>query len=121
MEGRVRPWRAATGNRNGVLEVETRAGIPPARRDHIFQRFYRILDSRNGGGLGRSDRARIALQHDANHISYNPHSSDPELPGSLFRVSLHLLKTAKTISIDRRPGPDIMLLPVLPAIGNAGD
>lgn len=82
-----------------ILEVEdTGPGIPAAERDHIFQRFYRILDSsRSGSGLGLAIVREIALQHDAQiTISYNPRSSDPELPGSLFRVTLHLLKSART-------------------------
>ncbi|WP_211473678.1 sensor histidine kinase [Collimonas humicola] len=103
VEGRVTVRVRADGEPGeaqfAILEVEdTGPGIPPAERDHIFQRFYRILDnSRSGSGLGLAIVREIALQHDAHiTISYNPHSSDPELPGSLFRVSLHLLKTAKT-------------------------
>ncbi|MEO6920215.1 MAG: sensor histidine kinase N-terminal domain-containing protein [Collimonas sp.] len=81
-----------------VLEVEdTGPGIPPAERDQIFHRFYRILDNRSSGsGLGLAIVREIALQHEAEvTISYNPRSTDPEMPGSLFRVSLHLLKTAE--------------------------
>ncbi|PFH09039.1 two-component system sensor histidine kinase TctE [Collimonas sp. PA-H2] len=103
VEGRVTVRVRADGEPGqaqfAILEVEdTGPGIPPAERDHIFQRFYRILDSSRGGsGLGLAIVREIALQHDAQiTISYNPHSSDLELPGSLFRVSLHLLKTAKT-------------------------
>ncbi|NKI71960.1 sensor histidine kinase [Collimonas pratensis] len=102
VEGRVTVRVRADGEPGqaqfAILEVEdTGPGIPPAERDHIFQRFYRILDnsrSRSGSGLGLAIVREIAQQHDAQiAISYNPRSSDPELPGSLFRVSLHLLKT----------------------------
>jgi len=78
-----------------ILEVEdTGPGIPPAERDHVFQRFYRILDSgRGGSGLGLAIVREIAQQHDAQvTISYNPRSSEPELPGSLFRVAFRLLE-----------------------------
>jgi len=87
-----------------ILEVEdTGPGIPPAERDHVFQRFYRILDSgRGGSGLGLAIVREIALQHDAQvTISYNPRSSEPELPGSLFRVPFRLLeKPALDINSD---------------------
>lgn len=87
-----------------ILEVEdTGPGIPPAERDHVFQRFYRILDSgRGGSGLGLAIVREIALQHDAQvTISYNPRSSEPELPGSLFRVAFRLLeKPALDINSD---------------------
>jgi two-component system sensor histidine kinase TctE len=78
-----------------ILEVEdTGPGIPPAERGHVFQRFYRILDSgRGGSGLGLAIVREIAQQHDAQvTISYNPRSSEPELPGSLFRVTFRLLE-----------------------------
>ncbi|WP_211462853.1 sensor histidine kinase [Collimonas silvisoli] len=83
-----------------ILEVEdTGPGIPPAERDHVFQRFYRILDSgRGGSGLGLAIVREIAQQHGAEvTISYNPRSNDPELPGSLLRVAFHLQK---------KPAPD---------------
>jgi two-component system sensor histidine kinase TctE len=87
-----------------ILEVEdTGPGIPPAERDHVFQRFYRILDSgRGGSGLGLAIVREIAQQHDAQvTISYNPRSSEPELPGSLFRVAFRLLeKPALDINSD---------------------
>jgi len=76
-----------------ILEIEdTGPGIPPAEREHVFHRFYRILDSSRGGsGLGLAIVREIAQQHNADvTISYNPHSNDAEQPGSLFRVSFRL-------------------------------
>ncbi|WP_395825784.1 sensor histidine kinase N-terminal domain-containing protein [Collimonas sp.] len=76
-----------------ILEIEdTGPGIPPAEREQVFHRFYRILDSsRGGGGLGLALVREIAQQHHADvTISYNPHSNDAEQPGSLFRVSFRL-------------------------------
>ncbi|GAC1545192.1 MAG: sensor histidine kinase N-terminal domain-containing protein [Collimonas sp.] len=101
VEGRVTVRVRGDGTENSaarlaILEVEdTGAGIPPAERDHVFQRFYRILGSGggNGSGLGLAIVREIAQQHDAEvTISYNPRSTDPELPGSLFRVSFRLLE-----------------------------
>lgn len=93
---RVRGERAENSTAGiAILEVEdTGPGIPPAERDHVFQRFYRILDSgRGGSGLGLAIVREIAQQHDAQvTISYNPRSSEPELPGSLFRVAFRLLE-----------------------------
>jgi two-component system sensor histidine kinase TctE len=102
VEGRVTVRVRGGGVENSaaglaILEVEdTGAGIPPAERDHVFQRFYRILGSGggNGSGLGLAIVREIAQQHEAEvTISYNPRSTDPELPGSLFRVSFRLLET----------------------------
>jgi two-component system sensor histidine kinase TctE len=87
-----------------ILEVEdTGPGIPLAERDHVFQRFYRILDSgRGGSGLGLAIVREIAQQHDAEvTISYNPRSTDPELPGSLLRVCFRLQRKP-----DADPNPD---------------
>ncbi|MFC5476392.1 sensor histidine kinase [Paraherbaspirillum soli] len=76
-----------------ILEVEdTGPGIAPSEREHIFQRFYRILDSnRSGSGLGLAIVREIAQQHDAEiTVSANSRSTDVALPGSLFRVALRL-------------------------------
>ncbi|RJG05201.1 sensor histidine kinase [Noviherbaspirillum cavernae] len=76
-----------------ILEVEdTGPGISPAERAHVFERFYRILGSNvEGSGLGLSIVREIAQQHGAEvDIFSNPRSHDPKLPGSLFRVTLHM-------------------------------
>ncbi|MDB5775749.1 MAG: histidine kinase [Herbaspirillum sp.] len=76
-----------------VLEVEdTGPGIPTAERRLVFDRFYRILGTRNtGSGLGLAIVREIALQHNATvDIFHNPRSRDPKWPGSLFRVTFHL-------------------------------
>ncbi|MDP5007525.1 MAG: HAMP domain-containing histidine kinase, partial [Glaciimonas sp.] len=75
-----------------ILEVEdTGFGISPTEREHVFERFYRVLDNdakRSGSGLGLAIVREIAQQHNADvAIFYNPKSTDPILPGSLFRVA----------------------------------
>ncbi|HEY4316355.1 MAG TPA: sensor histidine kinase N-terminal domain-containing protein [Herbaspirillum sp.] len=75
-----------------MLEVEdTGPGIPPAERRLVFDRFYRVLGTHSpGSGLGLSIVREIAQQHNATvEISNNPRSQ-PEFPGSLFRVSFKL-------------------------------
>jgi len=81
--------------RRAVLEVEdTGAGIPASERQHVFERFYRILGSNvEGSGLGLSIVREIAHQHDAEvEIHDNPHVPDPRHPGTLFTVALPLLR-----------------------------
>jgi two-component system sensor histidine kinase TctE len=83
-----------------MLEVEdTGPGIVAAERGHIFERFYRILGSTSeGSGLGLSIVREIAQQHGANiEVFNNPHSQDPKLPGSLFRVTLPMRQRAEFI------------------------
>ncbi|PUA17414.1 sensor histidine kinase [Glaciimonas sp. PCH181] len=85
--------RASENGDEAILEVEdTGPGIPPAERQRVFERFYRILDSnRSGSGLGLAIVREIAQQHDAEvAILYNPRSENPKLPGSLFRVTFKL-------------------------------
>lgn len=80
-------------NAQAFLEIEdTGPGIPALDRDHIFERFYRILGSNvEGSGLGLAIVKEIAQQHDAAiDIFNNPHQHDSKFPGSLFRVTLHM-------------------------------
>jgi two-component system, OmpR family, sensor histidine kinase TctE len=73
-----------------ALEVEdTGPGIPPAERLHVFERFYRILDSSaEGSGLGLAIVREIAQQHGAEvDIFSNPRATNPKYPGSLFRLT----------------------------------
>ena len=88
----VRVW-AEAGKEKAVLEVEdTGPGIPLAERAHVFERFYRILGTNvEGSGLGLAIVREIAQQHGADvEIFDNPHSQDPKLPGSVFRVTLRM-------------------------------
>jgi two-component system sensor histidine kinase TctE len=83
--------RGAEGH--ALLEVEdTGPGIPPAEREHVFERFYRILGSNvEGSGLGLAIVREIAQQHGAEvDIFTNPRAPQAKLPGSLFRVSFPL-------------------------------
>ena len=76
-----------------ILEVEDNGpGIPESEREHVFERFYRILGSNvQGSGLGLSIVREIAQQHEAQiEILSNPHSQDPQFPGCIFRVSFRL-------------------------------
>jgi len=84
---------ADEASRLAFLEVEdTGPGIAPSEREHVFERFYRVLGSHTAGsGLGLAIVREIAQQHDASvEISNNPHSPDPKNPGCLFRVTLKM-------------------------------
>ena len=67
-------------------------GIPHAEREHVFERFYRILGSNTqGSGLGLAIVREIVLQHDAQiTISDNPHPQDQQFPGCVFRIYFRL-------------------------------
>jgi two-component system sensor histidine kinase TctE len=74
------------------IEVEdTGPGIAPAEREHVFERFYRILGSNvEGSGLGLAIVREIVQQHDAEvDILANPNCTDHVHPGCLVRVTLH--------------------------------
>jgi two-component system sensor histidine kinase TctE len=73
-----------------IIEVEDNGpGIPVAEREHVFERFYRILGSNvQGSGLGLAIVREIAQQHGAQiEILDNPHPQDPQfpVPFSVFR------------------------------------
>jgi two-component system sensor histidine kinase TctE len=78
--------------RIAILEVEdTGPGIPAAERRLVFDRFYRVLGTHTpGSGLGLAIVREIALQHNATVEIFNNPRSQPEWPGSLFRVSFKL-------------------------------
>jgi len=76
-----------------ILEVEDNGpGIPANEREHIFERFYRILGSNvQGSGLGLAIVREIAQQHGAKlELLDNPHPEDPQFPGCLFRIAFRL-------------------------------
>jgi len=76
-----------------IIEVEDNGpGIPVAEREHVFERFYRILGSNvQGSGLGLAIVREIAQQHGAQiEILDNPHPQDPQFPGTVFRISFRL-------------------------------
>ncbi len=76
-----------------ILEVEDNGpGIAVAEREHVFERFYRILGSNvQGSGLGLSIVREIAQQHEAQiAIVDNPQHQDPQYPGCIFRVSFNM-------------------------------
>jgi len=85
--------RAGVDEQTGraFLEVEdTGPGIAPAEREHVFERFYRVLGSHlAGSGLGLAIVREIAQQHEATvALCNNPRSQDQKAPGCLFRVTL---------------------------------
>jgi two-component system sensor histidine kinase TctE len=83
--------RSATGH--AILEVEDNGpGIPAAERAHVFERFYRILDSNaEGSGLGLAIVREIAQQHGAEvDLFGNPRVTNPKFPGCLFRLTFPL-------------------------------
>jgi two-component system, OmpR family, sensor histidine kinase TctE len=83
--------------RHALLEVEdTGPGIPPAERNHVFERFYRILGNNvEGSGLGLAIVREIAQQHDATiEIFSNPRSYESQFPGCLMRMTLRQIPQA---------------------------
>lgn len=78
---------------HALLEVEdTGPGIPPAERERVFERFYRILgNTAEGSGLGLAIVREIAQQHDAEvDVFNNPRALASKFPGSLFRLTFPL-------------------------------
>lgn len=78
---------------HALLEVEdTGPGIPPAERDRVFERFYRILgNTAEGSGLGLAIVREIAHQHGAEvDVFNNPRALLAKYPGSLFRLTFPL-------------------------------
>ena len=86
-----------------VLDVEdTGPGIPPAERQLVFERFYRVLGTGvDGSGLGLSIVREIVQQHDATvSIANNPRAVGAALPGTLVSVAFrHLATSAPTLTI----------------------
>ncbi|MGZ3181566.1 MAG: ATP-binding protein [Telluria sp.] len=65
-EGGVVNVQVGTRDGRGVLRVDdTGPGIPPARRDAVFQRFVRLDDKTPGTGLGLAIVRDIARVHGA--------------------------------------------------------
>lgn len=80
-----------------VIEVaDTGPGIPAQQRDKVFQRFYRLDESRStpGNGLGLSLVRAVALLHDA-HIQLSDNA-----PG--LRVQLALPARAAVVEMADR-------------------
>ncbi|HKT98149.1 MAG TPA: sensor histidine kinase N-terminal domain-containing protein [Paraburkholderia sp.] len=87
---RVRPEPAAHVVH---LEVEdTGIGIPAAEREHVLERFYRILGrDGEGSGLGLAIVREIATMHGGTlAIDDNVYQFEPRLAGTLVRVTLRL-------------------------------
>ncbi len=82
--------RVASGLNHVDLEVEDNGpGIPTTEREHIFERFYRVLGSgADGSGLGLAIVKEIAQQHDAQLTveDARPDASAEGPPGVRFRV-----------------------------------
>jgi len=74
-----------------VLEVEdTGPGIAVPEREHVFERFYRILGSnKEGSGLGLAIVREIAQQHGAT-VEIVDGGRPPPLPGCLLRLRFPL-------------------------------
>lgn len=82
--------RVQAGPNEVDLEVEdTGPGIPHSEREHIFERFYRVLGSGvDGSGLGLAIVKEIAEQHGA-RLSVEETRPEPpagSTPGVRFRV-----------------------------------
>ena len=75
--------------RDVVLEIEdTGPGVPPQERTRVFERFYRVLGTRqDGSGLGLAIVREIAAQHKAALALADARPERPWRPGALFRVT----------------------------------
>ncbi|PLZ00787.1 sensor histidine kinase [Burkholderia sp. WAC0059] len=85
---RVRPEPAA---RAVHLEVEdTGPGIPAAEREHVVERFYRILGREgDGSGLGLAIVREIVSMHGGTlAIDDHVYEEHPRMAGTLVRVTL---------------------------------
>jgi two-component system sensor histidine kinase TctE len=77
-----------------VLDVEdTGPGIAPEEREHVFERFYRVLGTQNdGSGLGLAIVREIASQHRAQlqlgeaHPARDGTAPPTRGPGARFRI-----------------------------------
>ncbi len=85
--------RADTEHDLALLEVEDNGpGIAATERNHVFERFYRILGSDvEGSGLGLSIVREIAQRHEADiELLSNPRATDARFPGLLVRIRVPL-------------------------------
>lgn len=98
-----------------VLEVEdTGPGIAPEERAQVFERFYRVLGSKqDGSGLGLAIVREIVAQHkasllltDASPAPNRALGSAPKRPGALFRITFsHATRAADTRGRQILPPP----------------
>ncbi len=80
------------------LEVEdTGLGIPPAERQRVVERFYRILGREgDGSGLGLAIVREIVTMHGGTlAIEDHVYQESPRLAGTLVRVSLQRVYPAR--------------------------
>jgi heavy metal sensor kinase len=87
--------RVEGGSENATLTVSDEgAGIPPEHRERVFDRFYRIDESRaremGGTGLGLAI-AKWAVEANGGQISL-----EPTTIGSMFRISLPRTTVSRT-------------------------
>ncbi|WJF89753.1 sensor histidine kinase N-terminal domain-containing protein [Paraburkholderia bonniea] len=82
------------------LEIEdTGLGIPADERDHVLERFYRILGHEgDGSGLGLAIvREIVAMHHGTLTIEDHVYQSAPAPVGTRVRISLPVLKPARDL------------------------
>ena len=74
-------------NGSPVFAVEDNGpGIPPAERQHVFERFYRVLGNKeNGSGLGLAIVREIADAHEADVVLKDGSNNS----GTLVEVQFH--------------------------------
>lgn len=85
--GSVRVGLTTDGKQINVSVADSGGGIPEQERDKVFERFYRLDDSRaretGGTGLGLAIAREAVLLHGGNITI-----SDSDLGGSLFEISI---------------------------------
>lgn len=89
-----------------VLELEDNGpGIAIEEREHVFQRFYRILGNQaSGSGLGLAIVREIAQQHGASiSVSDNPACAKLPRHGCVFRVVFAALTVPNEVSTRHPP------------------
>jgi two-component system sensor histidine kinase TctE len=87
--------RTGSGDAGSWLEVQDEGvGIPPAERDRVFERFYRVRGTRGEGtGLGLAIVREIAHRHGAVVTLRTP----DERQGTVFRVTFPSAPAAPSV------------------------
>jgi two-component system sensor histidine kinase TctE len=82
-----------------VLAVEdTGQGIPPADRERVFDRFYRVLGTKaDGSGLGLAIVREIAIQHGASIHLLDPQHAVLAAGGTRIEVRFEPLKPDREV------------------------
>jgi signal transduction histidine kinase len=118
VEGSVALRTLVSGGQARIEVADSGPGVPPERREAVFDRFVRLERSRStpGNGLGLSLVRAVAKLHDGS-VWLEDNAADPEKPG-LKAVMQIPLAAAETRSSTERNTPRIV--PSAAALATAG-